>query len=147
MKKLISIVLLSLPCLALADTTVICPEDYPTALLTTKGVPAGWKGIAHVAGIRMILTSAGVVVGPPGREVQGLLHGQETKTKSGFRVKFSYLTKFTEPQEKWVYCAYGIGGDLQLLQRVPDETDMCIVDSNRNFYNGYDIRVTCNSKR
>lgn len=147
MKKLISIALLLLPSLALADTTVICPDDYPTSLLTTKGVPAGWKGIAHVAGLRLVLTSAGVVVGPPDREIQALLRGQEKKTKSGYTSKYSDLTRFTEPQEKWVFCAYGIGGDVQLLQRVPDNTDTCMVESTRNFQNGYNIHVTCNNKR
>jgi hypothetical protein len=56
------------------------------------------------------------------------------------------LASFTQPQEKWVYCAYGLGGDVQLLQRVPDDVESCVVDAKRNQYNGYDIHVTCSGR-
>jgi hypothetical protein len=146
-KKRISIFLLLLPSLALADTALVCPDNYPASLLTTKGVPAGWKGIAHVSGLRLVLQSAGVLVGPPDREIQALLRGEEKKTKTGYTAKYSGLTRFSEPQGIWVFCAYGMGGDVQLLQRVPDNTDTCTVEGTRNFQHGHDIRVVCGTKR
>jgi hypothetical protein len=95
----------------------------------------------------MVLSSAGVVAGPPDREIQALLRGEEKKTRDGYIAKFSNLARLAEPKQKWVFCAYGIGGDVQLLQRVPDDTDICIVVANRNFQNGHDIRITCSPKR
>jgi hypothetical protein len=146
MKKWIIIVSLLSPSLALGNTVLVCPEDYPTSLLTTKGVPAGWKGVAHVTGLRLVLTSAGVLVGPPDREIQALLRGEEKKTKTGYTVHYSDLTRFNEPKGVWVFCAYGMGGDVQLLQRLPDNTDACMVEATRNFQHGHDILVTCRAK-
>jgi hypothetical protein len=146
MKKLIITALLLSPSLALGDTLVVCPEDYPTSLLTTKGVPAGWNGVAHVTGLRLVLTSAGVLVGPPDREIQSLLRGEEKKTKTGYTVRYFDLTRFNESKGVWVFCAYGMGGDVQLLQRLPDNTDACMVEATRNFQHGHDIRVTCRTK-
>jgi hypothetical protein len=145
MKIFVFVVSVLLPLSVVAETTVInCPDAYPTALLSTRGVPAGWNGIAHVAGMRIVLTAAGVIAGPPKGEAQGLLRGKEEKTKAGRRVEFSNLNKFTEPHEIWVYCAYGLGANVQLLQRVADKTAMCVADYSRNPFNSYDIRITCN---
>lgn len=129
----------------MAATTTRCPPDYSTAKLSAKGVPAppGWKGIAHIPGPRMVLQSAGVIAGSPLGYGQGVQVGEETKTKTGYRVKFSYLDKFTEPQEIWIYCAYGIGSDVQLLQRLPDGTSSCIAEYIGNDANGYNIKIEC----
>jgi hypothetical protein len=144
MKNFVIVVSLLLPLSAAAETTTIsCPDAYPTALLSTQGVPAGWNGIAHVTGMRMVLTAAGMIAGPPKGEAQGLLHGKEAKTNEGFRVEFSNLNKFTEPQELWAYCAYGLGANVQLLRRVPDKTARCVADYSRNQFKGYDIRIVC----
>lgn len=144
MKNYVSLVCFLLPLSAAAETTTInCPDAYPTALLSAKGVPTGWSGIANVTGGRLVLTAAGVIAGPPKGEAQGILQGKESKTKTGLRVEFSNLNKFTEPQELWVYCAYGLGANVQLLMRVPDQTTMCMAEYSRNSFKSYDIRITC----
>jgi hypothetical protein len=144
MKTLVLWPVLLLSNAAMAESTTInCPDAYPTTLIGTMGVPAGWNGIAHVTGMKLALTAAGVIAGPPKSEVQGALQGKETKTKAGLRVEFAPLNKFTERQELWVYCAYGLGANVQLLHRVPDTTAMCVADYSRTPANGYDIRITC----
>lgn len=91
----------------------------------------------------MALQSAGVIVGPPKSEPQGIQRGYEKKTKTGLKVEFIALDKFTEPLEKWVYCAYGVGGEVQLLQRIPDETKTCVADFTKTPYNSYRISTAC----
>lgn len=146
MRALIVTVLASLPFVAAAGTTIVCPDAYPTALLATKGVPPGWDGTAHVAGLRLVLSAAGMIVGRPDREVQALLRGDEKKTANGYTATYSGLTRSSEPEGKWVFCAYGAGADVQLLHRVPDDTARCVVDARRNLQHGYDIRVTCRAR-
>ncbi|KQV49059.1 STY0301 family protein [Massilia sp. Root335] len=130
-------------CAAHAEVTIACPTDYPSDLLIAKGVPAGWTGIAHVAGSRLILQSAGVIAGPPAGKIQGIQMGTETRTKKGFTLTFVDLDKFTEPLEKWMYCAYGMGGDVQLLRRLPDTTRECVSEYTKTPYGNYDIRTIC----
>lgn len=99
--------------------------------------------MAHVPGPNLTLQTAGVIVGPPKREPQGIQRGVERKTKKGLKVEFIALNEFTEPLEKWMYCAYGLGGEVQLLRRLPDDTKTCIADFTRTPYKGYRISTTC----
>jgi hypothetical protein len=123
-----------------------CPEAFPAKSLTATP-PSGWKGgVTHVPGSRLVLTGAGIIVGPPKAEVQGLIHPTRRKVTGGFNDTYHDLTGFTQPQEKWGYCAYGLGGDVQWLQRLPDDTDQCVAQYRSDGYNGYAIQVVCQGK-
>jgi hypothetical protein len=129
---------------AFSSDTVVCPSEYSTENLITK-TPNGWEGLAYAPGPRMVLRYAGVLVGDPKVSAQGIQIPQPSlKVKGGFKLKFPYLDKFTEPLEKWVYCAYGIGGDVQLLKKVSDNTKTCeaVFKGNENTVSG--ITVICN---
>lgn len=99
--------------------------------------------MAHVPGPRLVLRSTGVIVGPPLGEAQGIQIGQQKKTRQGLEIRFGYLNSFTPPQEKWVYCGYGVGGDVQLLRRVPDDTALCVADIKLNGADVGRISMTC----
>ena len=146
MRFIVGSVLSALSFAASAGTSLVCPDAYPTSLLAATGVPSGWDGIAHVAGLRLVLASAGMVAGRPDRQIQALLRGDEKKTRNGYTATYSGLTRSPEPQGKWIFCAYGAGGDVQLLHRVPDDTETCVVDARRNVQHGYDIRITCRAQ-
>jgi hypothetical protein len=126
-----------------AGTRITCPDVYPSGLLATKGVPDKWTGIAHVPGPGLLLHSAGVIAGPPQRKPQGIQRGVEKKTKKGLEIEFSALDAFTEPLEKWVYCAYGGDGEVQLLQRIPDDTKTCVAALTKTPYGSYSIDTMC----
>lgn len=132
-----------LPFSSLAATTVKCPIDYPTALMSAK-VPSGWDGVANVTGLRLVVRFAGVIVGDPTQAVQAsLIPTEEVKTKTGVRFTFAYLDKFTQPQPKWVYCAYGQGNNVQLIKRVPDNVSTCISDVHMHDGSVQGVEVTC----
>jgi hypothetical protein len=143
MKTITCTILILASCAANAEVTIACPDAYPSDMLIPKGVPAGWNGIAHVPGPRLILQSAGIIAGPPTAKVQGIQMGAEIKTKKGFNLKFLDLDKFTEPLEKWMYCGYGVGSEVQLLQRLPDATRECLAEYTKTPYNNYSIKTTC----
>jgi hypothetical protein len=126
-----------------ADTKIACPDAYPASLLATKGVPGKWKGIAHVPGPDLVLQSAGVIAGSPQQQPQGIQRGIEKKTKKGLEIEFLALDAFTEPLEKWMYCAYGTGGEVQLLQKLPDTTKACKAEFTKTPYGNYSINMTC----
>lgn len=129
---------------AFADTKIACPDAYPANLLATKGVPEKWRGIAHVPGPDLALQSAGVIAGPPRQQPQGIQRGTERKTRKGLEIEFLALDAFTEPLEKWVYCAYGAGAEVQLLQKLPDNTKACKAEFTKTPYGNYSITTTCN---
>ena len=126
-----------------ADTRITCPDTYPATLLATKGVPENWKGVALVPGPDLALQSAGVIAGLPYKQPQGIQRGIEKKTKKGLAIEFPALDAFTEPLEKWVYCAYGVGGEVQLLQKMPDNTKACKAEFTKTPYGNYSINMTC----
>ena len=128
---------------AFAETRIACPDAYPANLLATKGVPGQWKGIAHIPGPDLILQSAGVIAGPAHQYPQGIQRGIEKKTKKGLEIEFPALDAFTEPLEKWMYCAYGAGSEVQLLQKLPADTKACKADFTRTPYGNHSINVTC----
>ena len=128
---------------AFADTRITCPDTYPASLLATKGVPGKWTGIAHVPGPDLPLQSAGVIAGSPQRKPQGIQRGVEKRTRKGIDIEFMALDAFTEPLEKWVYCAYGGGGEVQLLQKIPDDTKTCIAALTKTPHGSYNIETTC----
>jgi hypothetical protein len=127
-----------------ADTRIACPDTYPANLLATKGVPGKWDGIAHVPGPDLTLQSAGVIAGSPQKQPQGIQRGIEKKTKKGLEVEFLALDAFTEPLEKWAYCAYGSGGDVQLLRKLPNDTKACKAEFTKTSFGNYTINLACN---
>lgn len=133
MKQSLAIVsmLLSLP--VAAETTIECPRDYPVKFISAQP-PPGWKGIAHAPEqwASLNLVTAGVVVGPPDRWAQASQMGEEVGTPKGIRITFHDLNGFVDPQSKWVYCLYGVAPRMQLLQRVPDNVDICVADVRKD---------------
>jgi hypothetical protein len=126
-----------------ADTKIACPDAYPANLLATKGVPGKWKGIAHLPGPDLALQSAGVIAGPPQKQFQGIQRGIEKKTKKGLEIEFPALDAFTDPLEKWMYCAYGGGGEVQLLHKLPDDTKACKAELTKTPHGSYSISMAC----
>lgn len=143
MKRILSLLCALYSQAVFADTKITCPDIYPANLLATKGVPGKWKGIAHVPGPDLALQSAGVLAGPPRQQPQGIQRGVEKKTKKGLEIEFPALDAFTEPLEKWMYCAYGGGGEVQLLQKLPDDTKACKAGVTRTPYGSYSIEMAC----
>lgn len=143
MKRILLILSALFSKVASADTRIICPDVYPSSLLATNGVPGKWTGIAHVPGPDLALQSAGVIAGSPQKKPQGVQRGFERKTKKGLEIEFIALDAFTEPLEKWVYCAYGGDGEVQLLQKIPDDTKTCVATFTKTPYGSYSINTTC----
>lgn len=143
MKKILFILSALCSQCVLADTRITCPDTYPAALLAAKGAPQNWQGIALVPGPDLGLQSAGVIVGSPHEWPQGIQRGVEKKTKRGLDIEFLALDAFTESLEKWVYCAYGAGGEVQLLQKVAIDTKACKAELTKTPYGTYKIAMTC----
>ena len=143
MKRILPLLCVLYAQVTFADTRIVCPDAYPASLITTKGVPGQWKGIVHIPGPDLALQSAGVIAGSAHQQPQGIQRGIEKKTKKGFEIEFAALDAFTEPLEKWMYCAYGAGGEVQLLQKLPDDTKACKAEFTKTPYGNYSINVTC----
>lgn len=119
-------------------TELQCPEHYPAQDIELPA-PQGWSGRVD-GGARLI--GAGVLVGKP--EDKGQLRGQDRKTKDGYEIRYAGLNDFQEPLQKWAFCSYGLGGELRLFHRMPDDTDECLVKHKRNRAPAIPtVRITC----
>jgi hypothetical protein len=114
-----------------------CPLEFPVEAIKLSPLPKGWIGLAPP---KLLLTSADVILGPPTEP--GVQIGKRSKTGDGYIVVFDYLyTTSPESVQKWLACRYG--HDLAMAERLPDNTDRCVVTYTRDGYNGYSINVTC----
>jgi hypothetical protein len=117
-----------------------CPDEFPVEAIKLSPLPKGWVGIAPT---KLLLTSADVILGPPNEP--GVQVGKRTNTRGGYKVVFDYLyTTSSEPVQKWLACRYG--DDLALAERLPENTDRCVVTYTKDGYNGYGIQVACHIK-
>jgi hypothetical protein len=123
---------------------ITCPEDYAVTYLDKLETPASWKGFANAAGVRMVATSVGVILGNAKTSVQAKQAPDSyIKVETGFLVLYSGLNNSLDPVEKWAYCAYGPGGYIQLIRSLPDKVSACIASHTINKYGGYDIYMKC----
>lgn len=117
-----------------------CPDRYPSTGMTLPA-PAAWTG--RLEG-NALLTTGGVLVGPP--DVNGELRGEERKVKDGYQTSYRGLNDYRELQPKWFFCGYGLGGEIRLLHRLPDNTEACFVKYKHNpAPNAPTITGTCSS--
>ncbi|NHZ33863.1 STY0301 family protein [Massilia rubra] len=113
-----------------------CPEEFPVEAIKLSSLPEGWIGVTPS---KLSLVSADATSGRPQPAAD---IGQQRKMRNGYQVTFD--TTSTRPSEKWLSCRYGVGGDLALAQRLPDNTERCTVSYyKRPAYNDYDISVAC----
>lgn len=118
-----------------------CPEEFPVEAIRLAP-PDGWKGIVPSV---VRLTSVDVILGPP-TQPGAVQIGKRRKMRDGHQIVFDSLYTTTgHPEEKWLACRYR---DLALAQRLPDDTESCIVSYYRRpAYNDYDIQVACRLAR
>lgn len=117
-----------------------CPDEFPVEAIKLAPLPEGWVGIKPT---KLLLTSADIILGQP--TAPGVQIGKRSKTRDGYQVVFDYLyTTSPEPVQKWLACRYG--HDLAMAERLPDNTDRCVVTYSRDGFNGYSIQVTCHIK-
>ncbi|NHZ61196.1 STY0301 family protein [Massilia genomosp. 1] len=113
-----------------------CPEEFPVEAIKLSSLPEGWIGVTPS---KLPLVSADATTGRPQPAAD---IGQQRKMRHGYEMIFN--TKSTAPSEKWLSCRYGVGGDLTLAQRLPDNIERCTVSYyKRPAYNDYDISVAC----
>jgi hypothetical protein len=118
---LISALLLCVPAFG-KEQRAVCPKRYPSAETRLPITPNGWVGYGNLSsGLR--LSGGGMIIGRP--EDRGELRGHDRKTKDGYEIVFASLQNFEDLLQKWVYCGYGFGGEVQLLNRVDISTNQC----------------------
>jgi hypothetical protein len=138
MKLIISLYLLSFTFGASCQEIKPCPEEFPVEAIKLSSLPQGWTGIYPT---KLLLVSADVIVGSPQPAAQ---IGQHRKTRDGYEVLFDASS--SRPTEKWLACRYGLGGHLALAERLPDDTDRCMIGYHRRpAYNDYDIQIACHT--
>lgn len=91
-----------------------CPERYPSRLIELRDAALpSWDAVSTIAP-ELPVSGGGMISGPPSNHPRGELRGRETMLKNGGSV-----TEFpVDPNESWIYCAYGKGGEIQLFRRV-----------------------------
>lgn len=115
-----------------------CPGELGTDSVQIKPAP-GWTGVVPT---RLLLSGAGVVVGPPNVEPRADLRGDARKiSKYVSETGYSGLAG----RETWLVCTYGHGGELEQAYRLPAAADHCIIRVTRNQYNDTDVSVSCAS--
>lgn len=135
MKRILILMALAGP--ACAQPVQQCPKEFPLQSLKIAA-PAGWQGVAPQ---RLLLTGADVVVGDSDN---GALVGNRRKTRSGYEVEYSDIsTGLPAGTGIWLACRYG---DLGLAQRLPDNTERCVVSYKRDQFGGNDVAVKCSRR-
>lgn len=113
-----------------------CPGELGAAAVQVHPNP-GWTGVVPT---RLILSGAGVVMGPANIQPRAELRGD-------YRKIGKYVTETAYPgmasREKWLICSYGQGGELEQAYRLPAAIDRCIIRITRNQYNDTDVLVSC----
>lgn len=113
-----------------------CPSELGASSVQIRSAP-GWTGVVPT---RLLLSGAGVVVGPPNVEPRADLRGDA-------RMISKYLTETgysgLAGREKWLVCSYGHGGELEQAYRLPAAADHCAIRVTRNQYNDVDVAVSC----
>jgi len=117
-----------------------CPRELDAGSVQIKSAP-GWTGVVPT---RLLLSGAGVVVGPPNVEPRADLRG-DARTISKYVTETAYSG--LAGREKWLVCTYGRGGELEQAYRLPAAADRCIIRVTRNQYSDTDISVSCVSSR
>lgn len=113
-----------------------CPNELGASSVQIKPAP-GWTGVVST---RLLLSGAGVVVGPPNLEPRADLRGDaRTISKYVTETRYSGLAG----REKWLVCTYGRGGELEQAYRIPADADHCIIRVTRNQYSDTDVSVSC----
>jgi len=129
--------------LALASVTATaavdvpqCPGELAAASIQVKPAP-GWTGVVPT---RLLLSSAGVVVGPPNVSPRAELRGDARRVSK-------HVTATAYPglavRETWLTCSYGQGGELEQAYRLPATVDRCVVRVSRSQNNDVDVSVSC----
>lgn len=132
-----TILLLAFAGSAAAQEIKPCPDQFPVESIKITA-PVGWVGVAPPV---LRLTGADVVVGEP---TNGALVGEQRKTRRGYEVAYGEIsTGLPRGTGIWLACRYG---DLALAQRLPDNTDRCMVSYTKNAFGGHSISVTCRTR-
>lgn len=132
MKPLLIFLALAGP--AFAQPVKPCPAEFPLDALKIAA-PAGWVGVGPQ---RLLLTGADVVVLHPDN---GALIGNRRNTRTGYEVEYTEIsTGLPAGSGIWLACRYG---SIALAQRLPDNTDRCVVRYKRDEFGGHAIAVAC----
>jgi hypothetical protein len=119
------------PDIAKAEQHIVCPPQIDARQITVSA-PAGWRGLYRPKS-RALLSDARVWIGPLD-DVPGELIGETIKGKNGATINRFPALDLTPhnsdgvrmPQDKWMVCAYGDGGIVQVL-KLPESTRQCDV--------------------
>jgi hypothetical protein len=116
-----------------------CPGELSAAAV--KVSPAqGWTGLVPT---RVLLSGAGVVVGPPDVAPRAELRGGARQiSKRVIETTYAGLAS----QEKWLICSYGRGGELEQAHRLPSAAERCVIRVSQNQYNDTEVVVSCSDK-
>lgn len=122
-----------------AAETPQCPTELDGKLIRVQPAQTGWQGLAAK---KVVLESAGIVIGPPDVFARAELRGSEKRiNRNTSQTKFSGLQ---DQDQKWLICSYGQGGNLEQAYRLPDRMNQCVI--TRTHYapaNRIEIRVAC----
>ena len=126
-----------------AEQRITCPDRYPAVdFVRLAEVPKGWDGEGQVSG-SLPLIGAGLVAGPITGGSKGEMIGSgKIKTKEGYETRFPFDGQM---KEKWIACAYGIGGSVELFHRVAvDAKTQCVIKTKRQkFPHNPIVTATC----
>lgn len=115
-----------------------CPAELSASSVKVQSSP-GWTGIVST---RLLLSSAGVVIGQPDVEPRAELRG-DSRQLSKQVTETTY--RGLGDQEKWLICSYGRGGELEQAHPLVRAADQCVVRVTRNQYNDAAVAVSCSA--
>jgi hypothetical protein len=126
---------------ATAPVQIRCPDEYPREKITVP-VPAGWEGRTFVN--RLPLAESGLLLGSPDAELPFVAEWKEVKTREGYDAVYTKFPKEPQLKEKWLFCGYGMGGDIWLMYQLPDNIKRCVVHHIKESVHGVYKYVECN---
>jgi hypothetical protein len=113
-----------------------CPGELAAASVQVRPAP-GWSGVVPT---RLLLSGAGVVIGPPDASPRAELRGDARRINR-------QVTETAYPglaaREAWLTCAYGVGGELEQVFRLPLTVERCVVRVSRSRNNNVEVAVSC----
>ncbi|WP_460885489.1 STY0301 family protein [Pseudoduganella ginsengisoli] len=133
----LTLTLLSSPCLA-AQQTIICPTELAPSSLQLTPAMSGWTYFAEAP---VYLHGAAPLAGPPESRAH-LIHSSIRHGKD--EVTYTYVLDGPSPNGKWMQCAYGEHHALTLSMRLADETDSCQITQRKGSKAGqYSLHIVC----
>jgi hypothetical protein len=107
------------------EISAVCPAKIPATAFRADRPPEGWLGFVPS---QMHLSAAGMMAGPP-ESMTYLVPNRQTRDTQ------TWLFEKGDG-ERWLWCAYGGTGGVQLSRRLDDRATSCTVTSKNQKRDG-----------